>query len=185
MTKISGVWKTWRNSFFFFLGIPSISGLLSDLSFAAVSNSCCSHYLVQALPTRFLFGMAFVSFLWPDSYFCVSIISCIRCITYDPRQAIISRVSSFSCFWSKIGESISLFSSNLLEKISSICVAEKWNRVGHHPDVASATVKVRLTPFSVFVGDSEDLVVESLRVGRLVRRVRVICWNRHNVKSLC
>ena len=62
-----------------------------------------------------------------------------------------------------------------LEKIGAVGVSEEGHRVRHHPDVASATVKVRLTPFSVFVGHSEDFVVESLRVGRLVRRVRMIC----------
>lgn len=74
--------------------------------------------------------------------------------------------------------------ANLLEKISSICEAEKWNGVGHHPDVASAAVKVGLTPFSVFVGNCEDLVVEALCVGRLVRRVRMICCRMSKVESL-
>jgi hypothetical protein len=74
--------------------------------------------------------------------------------------------------------------ANLLEKISSICEAEKWNGVGHHPDVASAAVKVGLTPFPVFVGNGEDLVVEALCVGRLVRRVRMICYRMSKVESL-
>lgn len=74
--------------------------------------------------------------------------------------------------------------ANLLEKIGSICEAEKWNRIGHHPDVAPATVEVGLTPFSVFVGNGKDLVVEALRVGRLVRRVRMICCIMSKIKFL-
>lgn len=73
--------------------------------------------------------------------------------------------------------------TNLLEKVGPIRKAEKWNRIRHHPDVASAAVEIRFAPFTIFVGDTENFVVESLRVRRLVGRVRMISCNSV-VKSL-
>ena len=71
----------------------------------------------------------------------------------------------------------------LLEEVGSVSVAEEWHRVGHHPYVSSSAVKVGFAPFAVLVGDAEDLVVEALRVRRLVGRVRVVsCKYRHNVR---
>lgn len=69
--------------------------------------------------------------------------------------------------------------THLLEKVGSIGKSKEGHCIGHHPDVASAAVEVRLTPFAVLVGDAEDFVVVALRVGRFVGRVRVISCQRH------
>lgn len=61
-----------------------------------------------------------------------------------------------------------------LEKVGAVGVAEKWNRVSHHPNIASSAVEIRFTPFAILVRHGEDLVVKSFSVRRLVGRVRVI-----------
>ena len=44
-----------------------------------------------------------------------------------------------------------------LEKVLAIFKAEKGDSVGHHPNVASAAVVVRLVPLAVLITDSENL----------------------------
>lgn len=73
---------------------------------------------------------------------------------------------------------------NLLEKVGSVSEAEERYGVGHHPDVASAAVKVRFAPFAIFVGNAQDLVVVTFRVRRFVGRVRVISCNKDDTQTL-
>ena len=43
--------------------------------------------------------------------------------------------------------------------ISLMIVAKEWDRVGHHPDVSSPTVVVRVVPLPVLVANGEDLLL--------------------------
>lgn len=88
-----------------------------------------------------------------------------------------TRVIQFNAVGSKSGGvcvCTAVNKTNLLEKVGSISETEKGYSVGHHPDVASAAVKVGFTPFTIFVGNAENLVIVTFRVCRFVGRVCVI-----------
>ena len=57
---------------------------------------------------------------------------------------------------------------NLLEEKVPILVAKERHSVRHHPDVAPATVEVRLAPLAVVVGDRQYPLTILLGQDRLV-----------------
>ena len=72
-----------------------------------------------------------------------------------------------------------------LEKIGAVGVSEEGHRVRHHPDVASAAVKVRLAPFAVLVRHDQHLVIKALRVCRvIVALLRIRVESCHKQKSV-
>nr|CAD7400739.1 unnamed protein product [Timema poppensis] len=60
---------------------------------------------------------------------------------------------------------------NSLEEVGVVVETEEGHGIGQHPDVPPAAVIVGLTPLAVLVRDTEDLVRDSVRMGRLVVRV--------------
>jgi hypothetical protein len=62
----------------------------------------------------------------------------------------------------------------VLEEVGVVGEPEERHGVCEHPDVAAAAVVVRLAPLAVLIAHAQDVVGHSLRVRRLVVRVRVV-----------